>query len=423
MSIQKKFSLVLTLVVIIVGFGLVIITHNWLYSIFKKERIQEVTRQVSQIKQRIFENLQNKPYVSILKANLEKVGIKKEFFILNRDLEIIYPKVQLTSSEKRDIVQNYSTTLKTESGKVPLFIDENNGSLQFIFKTTLIDNTESVYYVSLYRDIFPENVSSLLMLFYVTILILGCCIWFISYQFTGRFFSVVLAITRSLKYYLENQNTQMIDYDKKDEIGELINTYNKFINSLEVSDEPKIIESTISSSLKSTSVSTHKKNQRNSLFPQYDNLDISFFPKNTASDNNVVIVFEQGGRDELHCLVLETHTDKIEASAWKEKLKEYFIDLVQNNFEPKEIVSKLLNSTKVAEMKTLGSALFYGNFNTETSKMLLCKTGHFTLYTQIYTQNPFKSIETFKYCFNRFSCWIYRFCREKILYQVVILFY
>ena len=380
---QKKIPLAFASAIMIVGLGLVVLSHGWLYSIFQKERVKEIARQILYTKKTIQVTSKKNLSLNTLIKNFHNDNIDEHFFILNKKLSVIYPKGgDIIFQKEKIMAKNF---LSKWEHTEPFVFQKNLSHLDLFFKIEPREKLNPVYYVLLRRNILSKNIISFLILLYITIIILSLLVWFISYQFTNRFFSIIFAVTRSLKYYAQSQYVQMIDYDKKDEIGELIDAYNSLMEYMEISkiqyQTPQLATSPSSTSI-STSTSSPQNTQEDSSPPKFDNIEIALFPKTSNDDNKVITVFQKGADHELHCLILETDENNQNAIAWKERLKDYFITLTQNNFEPKEIVMELLGSTRKSDNDNFRSNLFYGNFNTITSKMLLFKAGYFSLYTQ-----------------------------------------
>ncbi len=383
LSMQKKNPLIFASAILTASLGLVTFSHAWLYLIFQQERIKQITRQVFYTKKIIEVSSREQLSLNALITNLRNGNIKEKFFVLDKKFKVLHPKGGgIVFEREKQIAKNLMNKWKHPE----TFASQKSlGRLDFLFNVESREKLNSVYYVLTHQNILPQNITSFFVLLYITIILLSLLAWFISRKFVGRFFSIILAITQSLRYYSQNQHTQMIDYDKKDEIGELIATYNQFMEHIEISREEQLTQQFAApavSTQMSTSKPVPKSVREGSLPPKFDNIEISLFPRKSNDDNRVSTIFQKGEGHELHCLVLETYVHNQSSTAWKERLKDYFIELTQNNFEPEEIIVKLLGSTRKADNDSFRSSLFYGNFNTATSEMLLFKAGHFSLYTQ-----------------------------------------
>ena len=385
---KRKTPLILTLTVLLAGIIMSLMIHGWLYSIYTDKQIQKATRQILQIQKstKSFSAHRGMSSSSLLRANILKSSTNKDFFIWDRKLNLVHPRSGSNFLKENKIAEQYASSRKLIKSGKPFLFEATLNHLDFFFQVNYkSSNAKNTNYVLLRKNILPINIRLLLLSLYVIVMVLSFLVWFVARKFAKRFFSLISAVTHSLRNYSQNQYAEVIEYDRSDEMGELIHAYNRFIEGLELSKPMQ------HSPLHSDQVQK-RLNDENDLRPQLprlDDLEILLFPGKEHEESTSRIIFHNEGEDTLHCLALEVLNRSTDAIPWKERLGDYFSELVNSGFNPDEIVSNLLSSAKELNPSGSGIGLFYGNFNTKKRKMLLFKAGH----SNLYVRDPSKSME------------------------------
>ena len=385
---KKKTPLILALTVLVAGIVMSLMIHGWLYSSYTNKRIHKVTRQIIQIKKsaKSFTRQRGVSPLSLLRVNIRKRNAKKNFFIWDRKLNLVHPRSDSNFPRENKIAEQYVSSRELIKSGKPFLFEAALNHLDFFFQVTYKSGVaRSTYYVLLRQNILPTNTTLFLFCLYAVVMILSFLVWLVAYKFTKRFFSLISSVTHSLKNYSQNQYAEVIDYDRADEMGELIHVHNQFIESLELSKPMQ------HSPLHSNQVQKRSddENDVRPQLPRLGHLEILLFPGKEHEESASRIIFQNEDEDVLHCLALEMLNHPKDTIPWKERLGDYFLELVNSGFNPDEIVSNLLSSAKESDVSGLGIGFFYGNFNTKKRKMLLFKAGHSSLYVQ----DTSKSIE------------------------------
>ena len=382
-TIKRKIPFIFTFLILSISLFVTILSQLWLIDSFEKLYFNQVTETVNFVQKNLDQFLnENKKLNLNFTKNFFNKDMSKDLFIFQNINEVIYPKDKEPSKDMNKLIQMYIKG-KNEQPSITL---KKEGKIYCFFKASTSSGQN--YYFLFHKIILPKNAETFFIYFYILLIVLTSFSFFIAHRVTGGVLKVVSTISHSLRQYLENRYIQTIDYNKKNELGELITSYNQLLETIEAPDRPP-------TTLQPNIIRSEEENlseTKETKLPKLNDIEISMFPKSKDKNPASLIVFQQPDTNTLNVLVAETMINDIGADAWKNRVKDNFMDLSQTGFSPEEIISKILGSTRAGDNE-LRPALFYGNFSSDNQKMLLFKAGPFSLYYQN-SSEPIEHLQT-----------------------------
>ena len=364
---------ILSGIIFLFTLSVVVASHVWVRSSLQEQILKKTEAEFPEIVRAFSKASKTKRQgIRSFVRFLEKNYPGAELRLWNFEFDLIFPKKGVDpETVKSYLYQNIENLrqAKIKNKRYIYFSGLNN--VDIFLKVEIPGNA---CYLSIRSPVLSENALIFLGCLYGFVLLFMGLIWFIGLKLSGNVVSILQALTRSMESFSKNKYAKTIQYDRDNEIGDLVSAYNDLTHNIQLALNGTDLPETSPQPEATRSPQPLPGTEDIEVFlPKTDFIEISMFPNTLANNPDLTIAFEKAGDQELHLLILHTQTSEPEGYSWRNTMREHFKELVLEAYEPEKIVSELLGSANKNEQLLPG--VFYGYFDPENKEMSLFGTG------------------------------------------------
>ena len=375
---RKRILTVFSAVIFLFNFLIVLTFHIWIRSNFKESQIKTIETNLPKIKKKFSRG--SKDAANKLAFFIGKQYPDSELRLWDSEFDLIYPKgYKVSKALKADLYKNIEELQNIKSKNKRYIFHNRLNMVDIFFK---LENKQTFLYILMSHPILSKDTITFLVYMYALAVLFTGLAWFIGFRFSKEIFSVLKSLAHSMKYFPKNQYTKTIDYNRDNEVGDMVSSYNHLISSLGlVSDRLAISGETLAGAGMSP-----KEDDPEILLPKSDLIEISMFPKTLENSSNLSVYFQKAEDHNLHLLMSYTAAADSGDHSWRNMLKEHFKGLVAERHDPEKIVAGLLAWADKNRKPDVG--VFYGYFDPKSKEMSLFQAGHVTGFTRNMGEEP-----------------------------------